>query len=246
MRRQRLPLVVLIWIVALLAGLVILLANQGAVDRIMAATGLERALYPNGKSPSVAVLSPPNPAPTVLVDPLPVLAAPAPLAPPAALPPVPTVEDSPPAGGEQALPDKPNTYRLFFLRLTPEGRLDPASFVRELPAGMTPLTATIQALLLGPTLQDKAQGAITMIPAGTKLLSVRLKDHVALLSFSNEFEHNTSGVEGLAGELRQVVWTATQFSTVDAVQFLIDGQFRDSLADGAIPTSRPLNRTTVP
>jgi spore germination protein GerM len=135
---------------------------------------------------------------------------------------------------------------LYFLKLSPEGRLEPASFTRELPAGATPLAATLRALLLGPTLQDKAQGALSLIPAGSKLLSVRLKDRVALVSLSEEFEHNTLGQEGLAGQLREIVWTATQFSSVDAVQFLINGQYRDTLGDPGLAIATPLNRSNLP
>jgi spore germination protein GerM len=148
------------------------------------------------------------------------------------------------AAPETPLPATPNTYRLYFLKLSPDGRMEPSSFARELPAGTTPLSATLKALLLGPTLQDKAQGALTMIPEGTKLLSVRLRDRTALVSLSPEFEHNASGLEGLAGQVRQVVWTATQFSSVDAVQILINGQPRDTL-DG-VPVAGSLTRASLP
>jgi spore germination protein GerM len=124
--------------------------------------------------------------------------------------------------------------------------MEPSVFARQLPAGSTPLSATIKALFLGPTLQDKALGALNVIPEGTKLLSVRLKDRVALVSVSQEFEHNTSGNEGLAGQLRELVWTATQFPSVDAVQVLINGQYRDTLGDGGVSIAMPLTRANVP
>lgn len=213
---------------------------------MLAATGLEKALYPQGKkAPTVVEAAPPAAVPTVLVEPSATPVAPLPqatAADPAAETPVPDV----PLVVEPPLPSTPNTYRVYFLKLSPEGRMEPASFARELPAGTTPLSATLKALLLGPTLQDKAQGALTLIPEGTKLLSVRLKDKTALLSFSDEFEHNSSGLEGLAGQLRQVVWTATQFGTVDSVQFLINGQYRDTLGDGGLSIAVPLTRSTVP
>lgn len=242
MKNVRLPLWALGWIALVLAGSVVFLANQDAVDRLMAATGLEKALYPQGRTAQPEVVQAPAPAPSVLVDP-----APAP-------PPLPAVTPEPAADSpapvidtpEPPLPGTPNTYRLYFLKLTPEGRMEPSAFVRELPAGTTPLAATLRALLLGPTLQDRAQGALTMVPEGTKLLSLRIKDRVALVSLSAEFERNTSGLEGLAGQLREIVWTATQFGTVDAVQFLIDGQYRDTLGDGGISIAAPLSRSTVP
>lgn len=252
--RPRLPLWALAWFAVVLAALVLLLANQGAVDRLLAATGLEKVLYPQGKNPPTVVqVEPAAPTPAVLVEPSPAAPALPPSGTGPAADPSPTATPSTadaateaPLVVEPPLPATPNTYRLYFLKLSPEGRMEPASFARELPAGTTPLSATLKALLLGPTLQDKARGAVTLIPEGTKLLSVRLKDKTALVSFSEEFEHNTSGLEGLAGQLRQVVWTATQFSSVDSVQFLINGQYRDTLGDGGLSVAVPLTRSTVP
>jgi hypothetical protein len=245
MQKFRMPLWALAWLAAVLAALVVFLANQAAVDRILVVTGLEKVLYPQGKSAQPAVVESPRQTPSVLVEPVPAPATAPVVVEPTPEPTVgPTAEE--PSLPEAPLPPTPNTYRLYFLKLSPEGRIEPASFSRELPAGVTPLSATLKALMLGPTLQDKAQGALTMIPEGTKLLSVRLRDKVALVSFSEEFQQNTSGLEGLAGQLREVVWTATQFGSVDAVQILINGQSVDALGDGSISVAAPLTRSTVP
>lgn len=248
MSHSRFPLWALAWLAAVLTALVILLANQPAVDRLLAATGLERVLYPGGKNAAPEVVQV-QPSPAVLVDPAPAV----PTVPlidqsvnPEASPTEPIATTTPEPEPEPPLPGTPNTYRLYFLKLSPEGRLEPASFFRELPAGATPLAATLRALLLGPTLQDKAQGALSLVPPGTKLLSVRLKDRVAIVSLSSEFERNTSGAEGLAGQLREVVWTATQFASVDSVQILINGQYRETLGDEGLVISAPLTRSSVP
>lgn len=242
MSNFRLPLWALAWLAAVLTAVVVLLANQGAVDRILLVTGLESVLYPQGKNAPPEIVQTSDAPPTVLLDPAPPSVAPStPTEVPPTEEPV-SLDNAPSESTEPPLPETPNTYRLYFLKLSPEGRLEPASFVRELPAGATPLAATLRALLLGPTLQDKAQGALTLIPQGTKLLSVRLKGGVALVSFSEEFEHNTLGQEGLAGQLREVVWTATQFDSVDSVQILINGQYRETLGDPGVPISAPLTR----
>lgn len=253
MQKDRLPVWALAWIAVVLAAMVVFLANQDAVDRLLAVSGLERVLYPQGKAAGVEVVQAPEVSPEVLLDPAPEA--------PRVLVETPTVSGpgtgsdvepgaTEPAAAEEPeppLPTAPNTYRLYFLKLSPEGRLEPSAFVRELPAGSTPLGATIRALLLGPTLQDKAQGALTMIPQGTKLLSLRIKDRIALVSLSSEFEHNASGLEGIAGQLRELVWTATQFGTVDGVQVLIEGQYRDFLGDSeGIFLSEPLTRASLP
>lgn len=245
MKKNRLPLWALAWFALLLLALVILLANQAAVDRLMTATGLEILLYPKGKYGQPELVQAPSPpVQTILLDPAPAQ-SPSTFVPESATTEVPQnteTEETP----EPPLPSTPNTYRLYFLKLTPEGRLEPASFARELPAVATPLAATLKALLLGPTLQDKAQGALSLVPEGTKLLSVRLKGKTALVSFSEEFQRNTSGLEGLAGQLRQIVWTATQFESVEEVQFLINGQYVEFLGDGELSISNPFTRANVP
>lgn len=247
MQKDRLPVWVLAWIAIVLAAMVAFLANQEAVDRLLAVSGLERVLYPQGKAAGIQLVQAPEASPEVLLDPAPeaprVIQDPQTEASPEASD-APVAEEPEP---EPPLPTAPNTYRLYFLKLSPEGRLEPSAFIRELPAGSTPLGATIRALLLGPTLQDKAQGALTMIPQGTKLLSLRIKDKVALVSLSAEFEHNPSGLEGIAGQLRELVWTATQFGTVNGVQILIEGQYRDFLGDNeGIFLSEPLTRSSLP
>ena len=73
---------------------------------------------------------------------------------------------------------------------------------------------------------------MTLIPSGTKLLSAKVTDGVAYLNFNENFERNPDGVEGYIYSLMQVVYTATSFSTVKSVQFLIEGQKKDYLGDG--------------
>lgn len=251
MQKDRLPLWALAWIAVVLVAVVVFLANQGAVDRLLAVSGLERVLYPQGKAAGAQVVQAPEASPEVLLDPAPeapqVLDPRVAITEPSDSADAPAEEPAPEPTPEPPLPTAPNTYRLYFLKLSPEGRLEPSAFVRELPAGSTPLAATIKALLLGPTLQDKAQGALTMVPPGTKLISLRIKDRIALVSLSSEFEHNSSGLEGIAGQLRELVWTATQFGTVDGVQVLIEGQYRDFLGDNeGIFLSEPLTRKSLP
>ncbi|NNM67512.1 MAG: GerMN domain-containing protein [Spirochaetales bacterium] len=134
---------------------------------------------------------------------------------------------------------------LFFLKMGPDGRLEPTPFVRQVVAGNTPLTAALQALLMGPTLFEKSAGAISLIPEGTRLLSVRVENGTAFLSFSDEFAHNVLGLEGLAGQLKEVVWTATQFPSVQRVQILINGQYSSAHSVDGLSMALPLDRSNL-
>src|SRR6185436_4095387 len=71
MQKFRLPLWVLAWVAVLMAALVVLLANQAAVDRLLAATGLEKVLYPSGKNAPLVVQAPPASAVVIDATPLP-------------------------------------------------------------------------------------------------------------------------------------------------------------------------------
>ena len=109
MQKFRLPLWALVWIALVLLALVIFLANQGAVDRLLAATGLEKILYPQGKNATpVLVQAPPLPPSTVLVEPAP--AAEAPLE--VMSDPTPTPQNATEGQGEPEppLPATPNTF----------------------------------------------------------------------------------------------------------------------------------------
>lgn len=108
----------------------------------------------------------------------------------------------------------------------------------------SPLTNCIISLLSGPTASESATGCRTLIPSGTRLYSASVKNGVATLDFSEEFEFNSYGVEGYLGQLMQIVYTATNFSTVDSVQILIEGQEKGYLGSEGVWIGSPLSRSS--
>ena len=56
--------------------------------------------------------------------------------------------------------------------------------------------------------------------------------------------YNRFGIEGYAGQLKQVVYTATTFPTVQDVQILIEGETRDYLGGEGVFIGRPLSRNS--
>ena len=139
---------------------------------------------------------------------------------------------------------KPSTdLQLCFIAIDSDGTVARREIVRTVNKTNTPLTASLKALLAGPSLNEMEKGTMSLIPEGTKLLSASITDRVAYLSFSDEFNINKYGVEGYIGQLMQIVYTATAFSTIDSVQFLINGQKQNYLAEG-VWIGSPLPRTT--
>jgi hypothetical protein len=105
----------------------------------------------------------------------------------------------------------------------------------------TPLTDSINALLAGPTPDEIIRGVESFVPEGSRLISARVEGSTAVLDFNQEFRYNTRGSEGCAAQIKQIVWTATEFSTVRDVQFLIEGQKVDFLSEG-VTIRNPIGR----
>ena len=129
---------------------------------------------------------------------------------------------------------------LYFMKILDDGTCVKKDVVRTMPKSDGPLVDSINALIAGPASPDEKN----FIPAGTRLLGASVKDGVAILNFSEEFEFNKYGIEGLKYQLQQVIWTATSFPTVKSVQFLINGEKRDYLSEGIYiwaPMTRSFN-----
>ena len=103
------------------------------------------------------------------------------------------------------------------------------------------MTDTVRALITGPSNEEKNKGLITLVPQNTRILSATVRGDTAYLSFSEDFQYNTYGVEGYAGQLRQVVFTVTEFPNIKYVQILIEGRRVDYLGEG-IWIGSPLSR----
>ena len=135
--------------------------------------------------------------------------------------------------------------QLCFLQIDTDGSINRKMIKRSLPKNMSPLTTAINLLLQGPdTTKPEERNCISMIPQGTKLMSARVDDGIAYLSFSEEFEFNTLGTEGYMGQLMQIVYTASNFSTVKSVQFLIEGKPRDFLESEGQWIGSPLSKNS--
>ena len=137
--------------------------------------------------------------------------------------------------------DKPVEMRNRSIYLIQEANMAQVKINRSLKVSDTPLKDSINALLAGPTADERKRGIISLVPAGSKLLSVKVNGSTAYLNFNEEFQYNTRGREGCAAQIRQIVWTATEFTNIQNVQFLIEGEIVDSLPEGIMINS-PISR----
>ncbi|MFP5377099.1 MAG: GerMN domain-containing protein [Acidimicrobiia bacterium] len=99
----------------------------------------------------------------------------------------------------------------------------------------------LRALLEGPSRFEADAGITSAIPAGTRLLGVTIDGAVARVDLSPEFESG-GGSLSMQARVAQVVFTATQFASVDAVRFAIDGEDVDALGGEGLLVEEPLTR----
>ena len=72
-----------------------------------------------------------------------------------------------------------------------------------------------------------------------------VRDGTAFIDFNESFRFNSFGGEGYTSQLRQIVYTATEFQTVQSVQFLVDGERLSYLGPESPYIGDPLSRESL-
>ncbi|MDR2404047.1 MAG: GerMN domain-containing protein [Spirochaetaceae bacterium] len=135
---------------------------------------------------------------------------------------------------------------LYFVQVDRDGSILRTRVTRSLAVSDSPMLDVLQALLQGPSAEEREQGLISLIPPETRIISrtTTVRGNTAYINFSEDFMFNTYGVEGYAAQLRQIVWTVTEFSNVKDVQILIEGRRVDYLGEG-IWIGSPIGKDTL-
>lgn len=137
---------------------------------------------------------------------------------------------------------KTEEKQLFFVRYSESTEsVEIVPVIRRISYESSPLTQTLNTLLYGPNVSELSRNLVTMIPDKTKILSIKINTGIATINFNEAFMFNSNGREGTEAQLAQIVYTATQFPTVSAVQFLIEGEKKTYMPDGSyieLPLSR--------
>lgn len=110
----------------------------------------------------------------------------------------------------------------------------------EVPETTAVARASMETLLRGEILGDYDRLA-TAIPAGTRLLGLSIKDGVATVDLSREFESG-GGSASAFRRLGQVVYTLTQFSSVRSVLFQVEGRTVTTFGNEGIVLEGPQAR----
>ena len=160
----------------------------------------------------------------------------------------------PPVTPEPSRPQQPQTpttppappvqtrdRAVYYTQVNSDGQILQTRVVRRLPVSQSPMLDSLNVLLAGPSAEELNRGIVNLIPQNTRILTTTIRGSTAYISFSEDFLFNTFGVEGYVAQLRQIVWTVTEFSNVNDVQILIEGRRMDYLGEG-IWIGSPISR----
>lgn len=136
-----------------------------------------------------------------------------------------------------ATPSEPatTTASVYFLH---GAKLQPAPREVALPGVAT---GAVRALLLGPARSERATGLSTQVPAGTALRGVSVSAGTATVDLSGSYARG-GGSLSMTARVAQVVYTLTQFPTVQRVSFRLDGKPVTALGGEGVDLSRPVTR----
>lgn len=132
-------------------------------------------------------------------------------------------------------PTKPVPVRVYFTR---DEKV--AVVTRSVP-GPAVAAGAIRELLSGPTATEASYGLTSTIPSGTRLRGVTVSDGTATIDLSTEYDSG-GGTLSMKMRLAQVVYTLTQFPSVERVSFKIEGAPVDALGGEGILIGAPQTR----
>ncbi|HBT48144.1 MAG TPA: hypothetical protein DEA73_09780 [Peptococcaceae bacterium] len=118
------------------------------------------------------------------------------------------------------------------LHLVPVAVAAPGSGEGDLPR------AAVEALLAGP---PKDSGLLATVWPGTRLLDFTVRDGVAVVDLSKEAVGYGGGSTMETLFVDSLLWTLTQYPSINKVQLLIEGEKREYLPEGT-PIREPLPR----
>ncbi|MDR0503406.1 MAG: GerMN domain-containing protein [Treponema sp.] len=138
-------------------------------------------------------------------------------------------------------PAQTRDRNIYYTQIDKDGQILQSRVSRKIQASDSPMQDTLNTMLMGPSADELNKGIINLIPQNTRVISATVRGDTAYINFNEDFLFNTFGVEGYVAQLRQIVWTVTEFPNVKDVQILIEGRRLDYLGEG-IWIGSPISR----
>jgi hypothetical protein len=113
---------------------------------------------------------------------------------------------------------------------------------RSLPATRTVAAAAVNALLGGTNGTEQSAGLASVVPAGSSLLSLTIAEGVATANLNSTFASG-GGSFSMQARIAQVVFTLTQFPTVQKVLFQLNGVTATTFGGEGLLLDKPVGRS---
>ena len=110
--------------------------------------------------------------------------------------------------------------------------------------GQAVARAALEALLAGPSDEERDAGMTTEIPDGTELLDLAVADGTATVDLSGAFDDG-GGSASMQARVAQVVATLTQFPSIERVAFRLDGEPVTAIGGEGVAVDPPLGRGDI-
>lgn len=141
-------------------------------------------------------------------------------------------------GGSTTAPASPVTVSLYWVR----GGQSLGVSHRSIPATQGVGAAAVNALLGGPVAPESSAGPTSTVPSGSKLLGLSITNGIAAASFNSTFASG-GGSFSMQARIAQVVFTLTQFSTVQKVLFQLNGVTATTFGGEGLILDHPVGRS---
>ena len=110
--------------------------------------------------------------------------------------------------------------------------------------GQAVARAAVEALLEGPSDEERDARLSTEIPDGTELLDLAVANGTATVDLSGTFDDG-GGSASMQARVAQVVATLTQFPNVERVAFRLDGEPVSAIGGEGVAVDPPLGRDDI-
>ncbi len=247
MKKKKSSIGCLFWIALILLVIVVFLFSRSRIDSVMEATGFLN-IFTQKEKPATEVkritalpedksnldtknnqettIPTTNTAPEIIIE-------------------APVIDDKSTKEDQKPAEKNMRTSTLYFVNVSDENKITLQGITRPVYYDDSPLTETLSALISGLTSSELNKGLLSLIPLGTKIQGISVSNMTATINFNETLSFNNFGKEGLEAELKQIIYTATEFSTVDKVQILIDGKKKQFLSTEGVYIGEPLSRASV-
>jgi spore germination protein GerM len=141
------------------------------------------------------------------------------------------------AGATTTTPTAPVTVSLHWIR---GGQWLGVSH-RSIRATLSVESAAVNALFGGTTGTEASAGLASVVPAGSKLLGLSIAHGIAAANFNSMFASG-GGSFSMQARIAQVVFTLTQFPTVQKVLFQLNGVTATTFGGEGLILNHPVSR----